>query len=246
MVLLRIIAALATAALCLTGALAQSPGKGKQAPLPRTLDGKPDMSGVWAGPMLAQGMNLNGVQLSFKPGMEEVFYRKENGNIFEDDPTALCLPDGMPREALSPYPTQILQPPGYVVFLYEYEHFFRVVPTDGRPHPSDLELTWMGDPVGKWEGDTLVVDTVGLKPWQLDAAHNPQHWHTDALHLIERFRRTDAKSLAYELTIDDPKIFTKPWIMKWNMILHPEWKLEEQVCEENNRDLEHLRTGAKK
>lgn len=217
-----------------------------KAPLPRTLDGKPDLSGVWAGPMLATGMNLKGVELSFRPGMESVFYRKETGDVLKDDPTALCLPDGMPREALSPYPTQILQPPGYVVIIYEYEHFVRVIPTDGRSHDKDLDLTWMGDSVGRWDGDTLVVDTTGLKEWALDAAHKPQHWHSDALHLIERFRRTDAKTIDYELTIDDPKIFTKPWTMKWNMTLHPDWKIFEQVCEENNRDALHLKTGPAK
>lgn len=217
-----------------------------KAPLPRTLDGKPDLSGVWAGPMLATGMNLKGVELSFRPSMESVFYRKETGDVLKDDPTALCLPDGMPREALSPYPTQILQPPGYVVIIYEYEHFVRVIPTDGRSHDKDLDLTWMGDSVGRWDGDTLVVDTTGLKEWALDAAHKPQHWHSDALHLIERFRRTDAKTIDYELTIDDPKIFTKPWTMKWNMTLHPDWKIFEQVCEENNRDALHLKTGPAK
>jgi hypothetical protein len=215
-----------------------------QSALPRTLDGKPDLSGIWAGPMLPTGMNLKGIDLPFRPGAQSLFYRQETGDPYRDDPTALCLPDGMPREALSPYPTQILQPPGYVVILYEYEHFFRVIPTDGRDHPKDPDLTWMGDSVGRWEGDTLVVDTVGLKAWALDAAHKPQHWHSDALHLIERYRRTGATSMAYELTIDDPKIFTKPWTMKWTFTLHPEWTtLFEQVCEENNRDAQHLKTG---
>jgi hypothetical protein len=217
-----------------------------QTALPRTLEGKPDLSGVWAGPMLPTGINLKGKELPFRPGGEAVFYRQETGDIAKDDPTAICLPDGMPREALSPYPTQILQPAGYVVIIYEYEHFVRVIPTDGRAHKKDLDPTWMGDPVAKWDGDTLVVDTVGLKEWALDAAHQPQHWHTDALHLVERFRRTDAKTIAYELTVDDPKIFTKPWTMNWNMTLHPDWELFEQVCEENNVDAQHLKTGGGK
>jgi hypothetical protein len=217
-----------------------------QTALPRTLEGKPDLSGVWAGPMLPTGMNLKGKELPFQPGGEGIFYRQETGDIAKDDPTAICLPDGMPREALSPYPTQILQPAGYVVIIYEYEHFVRIIPTDGRPHKKDADLTWMGDPVGKWDGDTLVVDTVAFKEWALDAAHKPQHWHTDALHLIERFRRTGPKIIAYELTIDDPKIFTKPWTMNWNMTLHPDWELFEQVCEENNVDAQHLKTGSGK
>ena len=196
--------------------------------------------------MLATGMDLKGVDLPFRPGMESTFYRQETGDLAKDDPTALCLPDGMPREALSPYPTQILQPAGYVVILYEYEHFVRVIPTNKKEHDPDTELTWMGDAIGRWEGDTLVVDTIGLKEWALDASHKPQHYHSDALHLVERFKRTDEKTIAYELTIDDPKIFLKPWTMKWNLTLKPDWKIFEQVCEENNRDMQHLLTGSKK
>jgi len=222
--------------------------------LPRTPDGKPDFSGVWAGPGFAhkEGPNDTDVaqvagfetkDLPFRPGGEAVFFRKWKGDLLHDDPEALCLPDGFPREALSPYATQILQPPGYVVILYEYERFWRIIPTDGRPHPKDVELTWMGDAVGRWEGDTLVVDTIGLKEWELDGR---DHMHSDALHVIERFRRTDARTIDYEMTIDDPKIFTKPWSQKFIMRLHPTWKLLEQVCEENNRDLQHYKPEASK
>src|SRR5205807_3408418 len=104
-------------------------------------------------------------------------------------------------------------------------HFFRIIPSDGRPHPKDVELTWMGDAVGKWEGDTLVVDTVGLKEWPL-AADEPGRsnvvlYHSDALHVIERFTPTGPDTIAYQLTYDDPKIFTKPWTTNWQMKLHP-------------------------
>ena len=162
--------------------------------------------------------------------------QKPTGDVLHDDPTAKCLPDGHPREVLAPYATQNLQFPGVVVILYEYMHFFRVVPTDGRPHPKDVELTFMGDPVGHWEGDTLVIDTIGLREWTLDATTNPAtRFHSDALHTIERIQYTDPMTASYQITIDDPKIFTRPWSQDFSMKLHPTWKLYEQVCEENNR-----------
>jgi hypothetical protein len=118
-------------------------------------------------------------------------------------------------------------------------HFFRVIPTDGHPHEKDLESTWMGDPVGKWEGDTLVIDTIGLKEWMFDATHNQDgegsRWHSDQLHMIERLRYVDPVTVSYQVVIDDPKIFTAPWTQDFQMKLHPTWKLLEFVCEENNR-----------
>ena len=125
---------------------------------------------------------------------------------------------------------------GTVTFLYEYMHFFRVVPTDGRAHSSDVDPTFMGESVGKWDGDTLVVDTIGLKPWPIDAyTTGVVRYHSDALHVIERYRHIDPTTVSLEMTIDDPKIFTRPWSQNFQMKLHPTWKLFEQICEENNR-----------
>ena len=217
----------------------------------RTPNGKPDFSGVWAGPAFRHragpsdtdtpGITRYDPKLYsdlFKPGGKEIFYQKWTGNLAHDDPQSLCLPIGFPRIALSPYAQQILQPPGFVVIFYEYNHNFRIIPTDGRPHDKNVELTWMGDSVGHWEGDTLVVDTIGLKEWPL-AANEPGRaevlYHSDALHVIERFTPTSPGTIAYQLTYDDPKIFTKPWTTNWQMKLHPTWKLFEQECEENNR-----------
>jgi hypothetical protein len=216
--------------------------------IPRTADGKPDFTGVWAGPGFTHRVGPGDTDTprvsnfdpknfaAFKPGGEALFMQKETGDVLHDDPTAKCLPDGFPREVLAPYATQILQYPGVVIFLYEYMHFFRVIPTDGRPHPKDVELTFMGDSSGHWEGDTLVVDTIGLREWTLDATTNPAtRYHTDALHVIERIQYTDPMTASYRITIDDPKIFTAPWSQDFGMKLHPTWKLYEQVCEENNR-----------
>ena len=213
----------------------------KSTSLPRTPDGKSDLSGVWAGPMLPQGMDLKNVKLPIRAGMENQFFRKATGDMMKDDPTMLCLPNGMPREVLSPFPTQILQPQGFVVIVYEYEHFTRVIPTDHRKHNPDHDPNWMGDSVGWWEGDTFVVDTVGLKEWELDAAHDPQHWHSDKLHLQERYTRTAADVLKLDLTIDDPKFFTAPWTMSWNMALRNDWHIMEHICEENNKEIDMLR-----
>jgi hypothetical protein len=143
----------------------------------------------------------------------------------------------MPRQIFSPYAQQWIQAPGMMVVLYEYMHFFRTIPADGRPHAKNLEPTWMGDSVARWEGDTLVIDTIGLKEWVLDATHdaNGSRWHSDALHLIERLRYIDPMTVSYEVTVDDPKIFTASWSEQYQMKLHPTWSLYEFVCEENDR-----------
>jgi hypothetical protein len=114
--------------------------------------------------------------------------------------------------------------------LFEFDHFFRTIYTDGRDHPKDLDPTWMGNAVGHWEGDTLVVDTVGFndKTW-IDRAGHP---HSDQLHVIERIRRTDHDTLQDDITIDDPKAYTKPWTTRKMFKLHADWELLEDICEE--------------
>ena len=218
--------------------------------IPRTSDGKPDFTGVWAGP----GFSHRGegdtdspsvtiyspAKMSpFKPGGESFMLRPASGNEAVDDPTASCLPNGLTRQILSPYAQQWIQIPNQIVVLYEYMHFYRVIPTDGRPHGKDLEPTFMGDTVGKWEGDTLVLDSVGLKEWMLDATHdfNPKQLriHSDQIHVIERLKYIDPTNVSYQVTIDDPKVFTGPWSQDFQMKLHPTWKIYEYVCEENNR-----------
>jgi len=225
---------------------------GGQATIPRAADGKPNFTGVWAGPGFSHVVGPNDTDTptvraydaknfaSYRPGGEALLRRKLTGNPRVDDPTAFCLPNGLTRQLLSPYAQQWIQAPGHMVVLYEYMHFFRTIPigAPNRPHDPDVELTWMGDPIGWWEGDTFVIDTVGIKAWMLDASldlSGEAKWHSDALHLVERVTFTDAATASYKVTVDDPKIFTAPWSQDFQMKLHPTWKIFEFVCEENNR-----------
>ena len=198
-----------------------APAFGSAQSIPRTADGKPDFTGVWAGPGFTHRVGkgdtdsprvttYDTAKMSpFKPGGQALMDRKATGNPVVDDPTASCLPNGLTRQILSPYAQQWIQTPGTLAILYEYMHFFRVIPLDGRPHPTDVDATWMGDSVGKWEGDTLVIDTVGLKEWMLDATHDSHpdllRMHSDQLHFIERLRFIDPTTVSYTTTIDDPE-----------------------------------------
>jgi hypothetical protein len=153
-----------------------------------------------------------------------------------------CYPPGVPRVYLHPFPMQIVQIPGQVTILYEYDNLSRRIYTDGQPHNTDLPPTWMGDSIGKWDGDTLVVDTTNFndKTW-LDRIGHP---HSAALHLVERFRLVGPKNLQIELTIEDPKAYTKPWTAHLSYQLQPGWKLLELFCEDNDSflDLEKQET----
>ncbi len=226
-------------------------------PIPRTSDGKPDFTGVWAGPAFKHNVGPNDTDtfsvIVYDPKKmppltalgQQMMFRKVTGNASYDNPTGVCLPAGLMLEITSPYAQQWIQAPNYLVIRYEYQNnASRVIPLDGRPHAADIEPAWMGDSVGHWEGDTLVIDTIGVKEWALDdkihfpdanAEGDGSHWHSDALHVIERLRHTGPRTASYQVTIDDPKYFTKPWTQEFNAVLHPTWNLLEFVCEENNR-----------
>jgi hypothetical protein len=149
-----------------------------------------------------------------------------------NDPILQCAPPGVPRIYLiRGEPVEIANLPGRVLMLFEYDHFVRNIFTDGREHAKDLPGTWMGDSIGKWDGDTLVVDTVGFndKTW-LD---NDGHPHTEDLHVVERIRRVNHDTLTIDTTIDDPKAYTKPWGGHAIYELKPGWNLGEMVCEDN-------------
>jgi hypothetical protein len=141
-----------------------------------------------------------------------------------------CAPPGFPRVFLHPYPIQIVQTPGEVIMLFEYDSLRHQIFTDGRAHDTTLGPLWMGDSIGHWEGDTLVADTVNFndKTW-LDRIGHP---HSESLHIVERIRRVDHDHLVDDITIDDPKAYTKPWSTHIEFGLRPKWTLAEQFCED--------------
>ncbi len=137
----------------------------------------------------------------------------------------------MPRIYIQPFALEFIETPGRVVQLFEFDHHVRQIFTDGRQHPKDPDLTWMGDSIGWYEGDTLVVDTVGLneKTW-VDRSGLP---HSDQLHVTERIRRPTHDSLEVKITIDDPKAYTATWTGYRNYKLEPAWNIKEFVCADN-------------
>jgi hypothetical protein len=203
-------------------------------PTPRASDGKPDFNGLW-GPDhnfiydISSALKKGDV-LPLQPWAEKVT-RERMSNA---DPEARCLPAGVPR--MAPYPWKIVQQPKLMVFLFEGNiHTYRQIFLDGRGHPDDPDPTWYGHSIAKWEGDTLVVDSIGFNDkTRLDTIGHP---HSDQLHVIQRFTRSDAMHIAYEVTVDDPKAYTKPWTNKRVFTLKPKWELMEYSCEENNKEV---------
>jgi hypothetical protein len=204
-------------------------------PIPRMSDGTPDLSGIYIAPF----RSIVAVeQVKVKPGAEKF----RVGADFGFDLTEHCLPAGVPGAMTWPYPLQIVQKPGLVLILFEAEHLFRVIPTDGQTHPADLDPTWMGNSVGRWDGDTLVVDVTGFN----DKGAVEEYRYTTAYHVVERFRRTAYDKLSYEATIEDPNVFEAPWKIAGTLTLHPEWQIQEYVCEENNHNYKELFDPLKK
>jgi hypothetical protein len=216
------------------------------AAVPRTPDDKPDLSGIWR---LEKDpfKYLRNIAADFKPG--ESFMQpwaaaltkeRMSGIHASEDPAAHCLPPGIPildNSSAAGYPLKIVQGPKLVMVLYEALSQFRQIFLDGRPLPTDPNPTWLGYSVGRWERDVLVVDTTGFngKTW-LDLVGHPS---TEALHVTERLRRLDFGHLNLQLTIDDPKAYTKLWTVTLTMQLAADTDLLEYVCE-NEKDLKHL------
>ena len=211
-----------------------------KAPAPKQPDGKPDLSGVWTpapGYIGDITRDMKQGELPIQPWAADL-YKQRRDTLSKDDPTGWCVPGGVPRSTVVPYPFKILHAPGMVVILYEAVHHFRQIFLDGREIPKDPNPTWLGYSVGKWEGDTLVVETRGFgdNNW-LD---NFGHPGTEQLRVTERFRRRDFGHIDAEFIIDDPKAYTKPWSVKVLLTAAPDDELMEYVCAENNKDLEHL------
>jgi len=210
-----------------------------QGPTPRTADGKPDLSGNWQPNAIRENVDLirAGVEVPMVPAAEAI-YKSRKANLGKEDPEARCLPPGVPRMSTTPYPWSFIQTPKMLVIVYEGgAHIWRKVFLDGRPHDPNVEHTWLGDSIGHWDGDTLVVETVGQNDltW-IDAAGVP---HSPDMKVIERIKRPDLGHLEIEHTIDDPKTFSRPW----TFTTHPtllKGELIEYICQENNKDVEHL------
>ena len=206
---------------------------------PKTADGKPDFSGIWRA---SDGKYLRNLasdigEAPFQP-WAAALYKERQANNGMGRPHERCLPHGVPDFETLAQPIKLVQTPGMIVMLFEAYNQYRQIFTDGRGHPKDdPQPTWLGYSVGKWEGETLVVDTIGFhdRTWLDDGGHP----HSDALRVIERFRRRDFGHMEIQVTIDDSKAYTKPWGATIPYALLADTELIENICE-NERDATHL------
>jgi hypothetical protein len=252
-------AAAATLAFLAAAAYAQPDGTAPREapPVPRTADGKPDLSGIWIATgalLLMEGEEAlqaardadAAAGRAAQPPPEPPPYTPEADARRQaylarqgiDDPMARCLLTGVPRISFRPLPFEIVQLPERVIILYEIHHAFRIIPTDGRGHPEDMEPTYLGDSVGRWDGDTLVVDVTGF---------NEDTWltgvgtvHSDQLRVTERYTRDTFGTIRYEVTLEDPEVFTKPWHVYETFRLRPNERIREYECIESNEDLQRF------
>ena len=235
------------------------------APAPRAADGKPDLSGIWefvrqtprvfvgvggaGGTPLPDGRIPN-IQnqfwdigfgrkepLPFQPWAAEL-RKKRMADNQKDNPDAHCLPLGFMQLHTHPAPRKIVQTPGLIIIMWEANYGLRQIFLDGRPLPSnDPQPWWYGYSIGKWDGDTLVVETSGLKDdgW-LDVQGSP---FTDAAKVTERFRRVNYGNLEIDVTVHDPKAYTEPWTVTIKQRLMLDTELMEFICAENEKDAQH-------
>jgi hypothetical protein len=237
------------------------------APAPRAANGKPDLSGIWEADgspipellkFLSDGQNGLGedipnkyfisVLADFKPGEEPLqpAAKVASASLTLTSASAAdtglrCLPTSVPLVATLPAPFKIIQTPGVTLMLAEADMTFRQIFTDGRKHPEDPQPSWLGYSVGKWEGNSLVVETIGLNDRGiLDALG---HKHSTSLRVTERFQRRDFGHMDLQITLDDPQTFTRPVTFKVPLRLLPDTDLIESFCSENEKDLPHILAG---
>jgi hypothetical protein len=230
---------------------------------PRAADGRPNLSGLWqteAAPvdmlerLIPGATNGAGeeplsqyfinILSDFKPEAAPMqpaaaaLFLQRAKTFSNESPLSHCLPEGMPLVEMAPAPYKIIQTPGLTAMLYERDTTFRQVYTDGRKLPDDPQPTWLGYSVGRWDGDSLVVETTGFndRGW-LDARG---HTHSEALHLTERFHRLDFGHMEVQLTIDDPKTYTRPFTIQLKQRLRADSDLLESFCTENEKDSRHV------
>jgi hypothetical protein len=225
-------------------------------PAPKTPDGKPDFSGLWERPytpdMTAFSRNQqpdaslpddptpapaggrgNAQKKKVLPFTPLGKAQWESYDAANGDYTGACMPFGLIRSVNSPDPLQIMQNAKYVGLLFEQNTWFHLVKINGT-HPKNLTPTWFGDSIGTWDGDTLVVDTIGFNDrTRLDTIGHP---HSASMHVTERYSRPDLGHINYEIVIDDPVTFTKPWKNTRVFTLRNDWEIMEYSCEENNKD----------
>ena len=228
------------------------------APAPRTAEGRPDFSGIWEAENtlpcdpadagrnctdLAIGAQRRNIaaglddSLPYQP-WAAALSRSRSAQLGKDSPHARCLPASIPEAHALPEFKKIVQAPGLLVILHEYNVNYRQIFLDGRPLPADPQPSWNGYSSGRWEGDTLVVESVGFRDGQwLDGLGNPM---TDAAKVTERFRRINYGNMEIEVTVNDPKAYTKPWTVKLNQFIVLDTELLDYYCVEDEKDIVHL------
>jgi hypothetical protein len=209
------------------------------APTPRQANGKPVLAGLWRPAPGIVGDMTRGIKsgevVPFQPCAEAVF-KERRANDSRDDPTAKCIVGGVPRSDFVGYPFKILERPDMVVIMYEAVHAYRQIFTDGRTLPKDPNPAWFGYSVGRWDGDAFVVESSGFNDnvW-LDNAGRPA---TEQLKVTERFVRKNFGQMEIQVTIDDPKTYTRPWSVTQQLAFQPDTELLEYICNENNKYFE--------
>src|SRR3984957_18591896 len=253
--LLAFAALAAVLTLCASAGAQDTPPKPSK-DVPRTPDGHPDMTGVWQGGsnrigtweeangdggFVAGNVRIPPYAIKEKPPpppYQDWAQKKVDESYARrgvDEPMVRCLPPGVPRTTLMGlFPMQIVQTPKMVVMLFEVFHEFRLIPIDGK-HPEDLDPSYMGDSVGHGAGDTLVVDVTGFndKTWLAGVGTI----HSEKLHVTERYTRGRYDMINYDVTMEDPKALTKPWVRHSALYLRPGERLREYECAENNEDI---------
>jgi hypothetical protein len=231
------------------------------APAPRLPDGKPDLSGLWHAAQTNRcensrgearpcgieiggsplggnlGRNLPGGKLPYQPWAEKLMDERHKAMAI-DDPHVRCLPDNPPRHWTLPHLTKIVHTPKLAVLMYEVNAMYRQIFLDGRPFPADMNPTWNGYSVGHWEGDALVIETRGFRDdtW-IDTWGSPM---SDVAKMTEKIRRPNFGSLEIEVTIDDPKVYTKPFTVTLSEQFEADTELVDEFCAEGEKDYERL------
>jgi hypothetical protein len=234
------------------------------APAPRTRDGHPDLSGLWMLPsddrpcpaLIRDGKDCQEKDLPSLPAVNigsglpgglpyqpwaAALVHQRTAEFSKSDPHVHCLPSNPPRIWTLPHRQKVIQTPGVLVVLNEFSASYRQIYTDGRALPDDPQPTWSGYSVGRWEGKTLVVDTVGLSPnvW-LDTSGSPI---SEQARLTERLRRPDFGHLDVEISVNDPKAYTRPWTVTVHEVFQVDIEMIDEVCLENEKSLQHMNTN---